>query len=144
MNIPFFTKKHKEHSLYERNTIALDVGTEYVKAAIFRVEDGQVHIKGYAKAKQQSDAMKGAMIVDLQNVIENCDMAIGEALYGIEKEELPTHVVMGIAGELVYGITIMAEYERPNPEKKIDQKEIDDAIASVRKNSFPEAKVQIS
>ena len=144
MNIPFFTKKHKEHSLYEKNTIALDVGTEYVKAAIFRVEDGQVHIKGYAKAKQQSDAMKGAMIVDLQNVIENCDMAIGEALYGIEKEELPTHVVMGIAGELVYGITIMAEYERPNPEKKIDQKEIDDAIASVRKNSFPEAKTQIA
>ena len=143
-NLSFLKNKSKDKDPFSENTIALDVGTEYVKSAIFSITNGQVHIKGYSKAKQQSDAMKGAMIVDLQNVIENCDLAIGEALSSVDKSEpLPKKVILGIAGELVYGITVMSSFERDNPESKIDQLELDKVISDVRKNSFPKAKEQI-
>lgn len=143
MKLPFLSKQDKKVEIGDETLLALDVGTTFVKAAVFKILDKKVHILGYGRASQQSDAMKGAMIINLQNVIENCDLAIGEAVRDL-KEDLPTKAIMGIAGELVRGVTIMAQYDREDPDKKINQKEIDDVIERVRTRAFEDVRHEIA
>lgn len=145
MKLPFLSKKNESSSKVEdeETLLALDVGTSFVKAVAFKVIRGEVHILGYGKAAQQSEAMKGAMIVNLQNVIENCDLAIGEAVREL-KEELPQKVILGIAGELVKGVTIMANYDREDPDVKIEKKEIEEVVQKVRGKAFGDVKGEIA
>lgn len=142
MKLPFLQKQTRK-SIGDEALLALDVGTTMVKAVVFKVVENKVHILGYGRAEQQSDAMKGAMIINLQNVIENCDLAIGEAVRGLN-EDLPTKVILGIAGELVRGVTIMAQYDRENPDAKITQKEIDEVIERVRSRAFEDVRHEIA
>jgi cell division protein FtsA len=144
MKLPGFTKKTKKEKVNDDETLlALDVGTSFVKALVFKVVKNKIHILGYGRSTQQSEAMKGAMIINLQNVIENCDLAIGEAVRDLD-EELPTKVIMGIAGELVKGVSIMAKYEREKPDEKIKQKEIEDVVEKVRSRAFENVKGEIA
>lgn len=150
MKLPFLktTKRKPKVNPDEEVMLALDIGTTYVKAAIFRVENGEVHIKGYSKIKQQSNSMRGAMIVNIKKVIAVCDLAIGEALNMADKiiaanreEEdyetpTPSKVVLGIAGEYVKGVAIMANYEREEPDEKITQEEVMDVVESVKEQAF--------
>ena len=147
MKLPF-VKRKQQVDPKEEVMMSLDIGTTYVKVAIFRVEDGEVHIKGYSKVRQQSNAMRGAMIVNIKKVISVCDLAIGEALNmadkiigeGMEEESYetptPSKVVLGIAGEFVKGVAIMANYEREDPQEKITQDEIRDVVESVKDQAF--------
>jgi cell division protein FtsA len=143
MKFPKLKKKEKEKATENETLLALDVGTSFVKAIIFKVEQNKVHILGYGKSAQQSDAMRGAMIINLKSVIENCDLAIGEAIRGLQVD-LPQKVIMGIAGELVKGVTIMAKYDREDPDAKIGQKEIDGVIDRVRSSAFEDVKSEIA
>lgn len=156
--LPFFRKspKNQQEDIY----LALDIGTEFVKAALFSVDftSLKIAIKGYSKVRQHSSAMQGAMIVNLENVISACDRAIGEALLDAdaianknlpEGEEpyrtpIPTRTVMGIAGELVQGITIMADYTREDPDSKIDETEMAEVIAHVKQQAFADAATDIA
>ncbi len=141
MKLPFFSKK-SNNEVSNETLLALDVGTKFIKACIFRVqEDRQVHIIGYARVPQHSNSMHSAMIVNLKNVISATDICVGKALAVADKIEgkevdLPKKVILGIAGELVKGVTIVADYERENPDKKIEQKELDEVITSVREELF--------
>lgn len=144
MKLPFISqKKDQDKDFLSDTLIALDVGTMFVKACVFRIEDKRVKVLGYGRAQQQSDAMKGAMIINLQNVIENCDLAIGEAVRDV-KGDLPTKVIIGIAGELVQGVTVLAKYEREDEDKKIDQKEIKQVVENVRKRAFTDVRTEIA
>jgi len=141
MKFPKLFKKTKKSA----NILALDIGTQFVKALVFKIEEGHIVPLGLGKARQQSDAMNGAMITDMQNVLENCDLAIGSAVESFNnKSDLPTSVVLGVAGELVQGSVILANYERENKDTKITKKEVDEVIANVRTNSFIEAKLEIA
>ncbi|MBU0975871.1 MAG: cell division FtsA domain-containing protein [Patescibacteria group bacterium] len=143
MKLPLFTKKEHKIDFENETLLALDVGTSFVKACVFQVKNNKVHILGYGRAAQQSDAMKGAMIVNLQNVIENCDLALGEAVKGLQTE-LPRKVIVGIAGELVKGVTIMAKYDRETPDVKITKKEIEEVVEKVRGQAFQNVKTEIA
>jgi cell division protein FtsA len=102
--------------------------------------------------------MQGAMIVNLENVINACDRAIGEALHNFEElinkdagpederfqAPLPTKAILGIAGELVQGITIMADYSREDPEAKIDEEEMNEVIMHVKEQAFSDAVIDIA
>jgi len=147
MYIPFISRKPKVDPSEEVN-LALDIGTSFIKAAIFQVEDNEVVVKGYAKIKQQSNAMHGAMIVNIKKVVSVCDLVIGEALHmadkiigqerKIESYETPTpsKVILGIAGEFVKGVAILANYEREDPNEKITIQEIQEVVESVKEQSF--------
>ncbi len=140
MKLPFRKQNKKEVSQNEV-LLALDVGTKFIKSVIFRKENGEVHVLGYARVPQQSNSMHSAMIVNLQNVIRATDICIGKALASADKVTgaevaLPKKVVLGIAGELVKGVTIVADYERENPDKKIEQKEVDDIVSKVKEQLF--------
>lgn len=147
MRLPF-GKREQKADPSEEVMMALDIGTTYVKVVIFKTEEQNLHIKGYAKVRQQSNAMRGAMIVNIKKVISVCDLAIGEALsmadkvIGKDMEEesyetpTPSKVVVGIAGEFVKGVAIMANYEREDPQEKITLEEINDVVESVKDQAF--------
>lgn len=116
--------------------LALDIGTEYVKAVIFTSKNGRIKIIGYGRSRQQVGAMKGAMVTNLQAVMENCDLAVGDAVRDLEESQFPSKMMMGIAGELVKGEVIIANYIRKNPEVKITKQEISDVINEVKEKTF--------
>lgn len=154
MKLPFLSKTNKTDN---EVLLALDVGTEFVKAVIFTVEEGDTSIKvlGYGRSRQHGSAMKGAMVINIDHVVNACDKAIGEALNNADEimsKELgveyvtpaPEKVLLGIAGELVKGVTIIADYSREEPDVKIEQKEIDEVITSIKEYSFNQAINDIS
>lgn len=154
MKLPFLNKTNKTDN---EVLLALDVGTEFVKAVIFTVEDGDTSIKvlGYGRSRQHGSAMKGAMVINIEHVVNACDKAIGEALNHADEimsKELgveyvtpaPEKALLGIAGELVKGVTIIADYSREEPDVKIEQKEIDEVITSIKEYSFNQAINDIS
>lgn len=149
MKLPFFGKKNNEVVSDDAVMLALDVGTKFVKAAIFKVIDNKVNVIGYSRAQQQSNAMHSAMIVNLENVISTTDICVGQAIASAEEvtgEEikLPEKVILGIAGELVKGVTVIADYEREKPDKKIDQKELDEVVAKVKEELFSKVEKDIA
>lgn len=147
MRLPF-GKKNEQKAPEDEVLLALDIGTSFVKAVIYQKQNNEVHVKGYAKVKQQVNAMRGAMVVNIQKVVSVCDLAIGEALamadkiIGEERGEenyespVPSNVVLGIAGELVKGVAIIVNYERENPEEKITQDEVNEVVESVKEQAF--------
>jgi len=136
--------------------VALDIGTEYVKAILFNVDsiERRINVKGYGRCRQHTNAMQGAMIINIENVTTACDMAIGSAIANAEKflndpsksqkMLIPRKVIIGIAGELVRGVTIMADYEREDPKAKINQKELDEVIKHIKEQAFNDALVDIA
>lgn len=129
--------------------LSIDIGTEYIKTAIFIVENGQVEVIGYNRTKQKSSSMYAAFVIDVKEVIDALDRSIGEAL-NVAKEMLgdeyakPKDAIVGIAGELVQGVTILANVERDNPDKEIDIKEINQIIQKVKKHTFESTKEDLS
>ena len=88
---------------YDNWAIALDIGTEFVKAIIFSVEDDKAVAKGYGIQRQKLSDISGGVVTDIHGVIKNCESALGVAAK--QAGVLPYQVVIGIAGELVKGTT---------------------------------------
>lgn len=143
---------NKSKKTVSRNSnyhLAVDIGTEFVKSAVFKEEDGEVIVLGYSRIKQKESSMYAAFIINLQAVIEACDRGVGDAVaQAMEKEgekfSIPTDVIIGIAGELVHGVTIMVNVERDNPDTKINQREIDKFVEKVKKYTFSSTVDEIS
>ncbi len=157
-SLPFFKKKvdAAAEGLDPGDVyLALDVGTRYIKSVLFRVPEGpsesDVTIIGYARVAQKYGAMRDAMIVNLQSVIEACDVCVGRSMDIAEKRlgeiPLPRRAVVGIAGELVKGVSIVANYKRDETNgsgAKITQEEIDAVVAQVKGEAFAGALAQIA
>ena len=142
-------KSKKTVSRSSNYHLAIDIGTEFVKSAVFKVEEDEVVILGYSRIKQKESSMYAAFIINLQAVIEACDRGVGEAVsQAMDKEGdkfvIPNDVIIGIAGELVHGVTIMVNVERDNPESKITQKEVDKFVEKVKKYTFSSTVEEIS
>lgn len=146
----FGLNKNKKSAPRQSNYhLSVDIGTEYIKSAVFKVEDGDVVILGYSRIKQKESSMYAAFIINLQSVIESCDKSIGEAVtQAMEQEgpnfEIPTDVIIGIAGELVHGVTIMVNVERDNQGSKITEKEIEKFVDKVKRYTFSSTIDEIS
>lgn len=149
MKLPFL---HKEDNTDDQVLLALDVGTEFVKAVLFTKEDSdeKIQVIGYGKSRQHGSAMKGAMVINIEHVVNACDKAIGEALTSADEvmskkmgtdyvTPAPEKVMLGIAGELVKGVTIMADYSREDADLKIEKEEIEEVLISVKEHSFAQA-----
>src|SRR5262245_2200921 len=50
---------------------SLDVGTEYVKALVFRIEDGAGSVVGAGRHRQGLGQMQAATVTDIAGVVEN-------------------------------------------------------------------------
>jgi cell division protein FtsA len=132
-----------------KNYLALDIGTEFIKTVLFQIVDGKVEVVGYDRAPQKANAMRGALIINLQNVIDVVDVSIGNAIHMAEEilqrpVGLPEEVVLGIAGELVKGVVIVVNVEREDPGAKITEKEVEQIVSRIKKQAFEGAKEEIA
>ncbi|NTU69431.1 hypothetical protein HGB13_01185, partial [bacterium] len=69
-----FTNKNKGNY-----ACALDIGTEFVKALVFRIEDGKGHVIGVGRQRQGLGDMHAGAVTDIAGVINNCAKALERA-----------------------------------------------------------------
>ncbi|MCC7543495.1 rod shape-determining protein [bacterium] len=121
--------------------VSLDIGTEYVKVLIGEVKGDQVEIIGAARQRQRLTDMASGAVTDIAGVVENCDAAlrIAERASGV----VARNTVIGIAGELVKGMTTSVSYRRSKPEIQIDMVELRDIIERVQRAAFEKARSQL-
>ncbi len=122
--------------------VALDIGTEFVKVLIGRVTDTGLEIIGVGRAHQELTDMQAGAIADIASVVSNCDAALTEAE---EQAGVSSNTaVIGIAGELVKGLTTTVRVKRKNPERELDMKEVERIIAVVQDRAQQRAKQQLA
>lgn len=122
--------------------VGLDIGTEYVKALIARVEGETIEIIGVGRAHQDLDDMHSGAIADIGGVVRNCEEALAQAeeQAGIQGKK----AIIGIAGELVKGLTSTIRYKRPQPDRVLDTSEMEFIIEKVQERAQLKAQKQIA
>lgn len=124
--------------------VALDIGTEYVKALIGKVSADTNHIDiiGVGRERQRISDMQAGAIADIPSVVENCDQALGKAedMAGVSVRS----AVIGIAGELVKGTTTTVKITRKVPTKPLDTAEMEKIIRLVQERAGVRAKQQLA
>lgn len=124
--------------------VALDIGTEFVKALIGRVVDGNegIEIIGVGRKHQALSDMQAGAIADISSVVENCDQALAQA-----EEQAGVSArsgIIGIAGELVKGTTTTVHCARKVPDKPLDISEMERIIKLVQSRAETKAKQQLA
>ena len=137
--VAFARGKHRDTNKY---IVALDVGTEFVKALIARVDKEKMTIIGTGRRRQHLTDMQAGAIADIQGVVQNCNQALAEAeeQAGVSARS----VIVGIAGELVKGTTITVRCTRKDPNRDIDGEEMDRIIAIVQEKSEQKARKNLA
>jgi len=122
---------------------ALDIGTEFVKALVFEIDDQGVGVvRGVGRKRQGLAHMQSGTVTDINAVVDNCSVALQEA------EEMagfrPTQCVIGIAGELVKGFTTTHSQERKRADVQITDAELQKLIDGVQQAALREAERAIT
>lgn len=132
------TKGDKDDNLL----VGLDIGTEFVKALIARVEGDELEIIGVGRARQGLSDMHGGAIADIGGVVRNCEDALSQAEQQAGAQG--RKAVIGIAGELVKGFTSTIRYKRPQPDRALDINEMEFIIEKVQERAQGKAQSQIA
>ncbi len=133
--MPIFGRKSK---LDDKTFFSLDIGTEFVKVLVCDIEEDNVIILGFGKERQPLNAMKGGVVTNIKSVVTTCQKAIDLAMEGLDID-IPKKTVIGIAGELVKGVGVKINYEREDPEQKIDEAEIRRILDKIHATAHDEA-----
>lgn len=122
--------------------VALDIGTENVKALIGRIMGDTIEIIGVGRAHQELADMQAGAIADIAGVVKNCDeaMSIAEKMAGVSVRG----TVIGIAGELVKGTTTTVKFTRKDATKQLDMPEVERIIKLVQEKAQNKAKQQLA
>lgn len=130
--------KFRKQTDSTRYLVALDIGTEYVKALIGRVVDNQVEIIGVGRQHQRLTDMQSGAVTDIAGVVDNCDSALRQAeeTAGIVAKD----TVIGIAGELVKGTATTVKYKRTDPQSRIEMPELRKILDRVQDRAFDRAR----
>ncbi len=122
--------------------LALDVGTEVIKALVFKIESGKGRVIGVGRQRQRLGDMQNGAITDINGVIESCHVAVERAVEMAGYR--PDQVILGIAGELVKGTTTTVHYERLRPQSKIDLAELKNIVHKIQWRAFDQARRQLA
>jgi len=135
-------RKSRKENAANDYIVALDIGTEYVKALIAKLDGDKLDIVGVGRAHQQISDMYSGAIADISGVVRNCEDALSEAeeQAGLQAKR----VVIGIAGELVKGMTNTIRYRRPQPDRPLDTAEMEFIIEKVQERAQIKAQKQIA
>lgn len=127
------------------HALALDIGTEVVKALIFKVDEEAEKglVIGVGRARQRLGDMQSGAVSDISGVVASCEEAIARAeeMAGVRRVE---QSILGIAGELVKGSTTTVHYERLKPEIRIDLPELKNIIQKVQWKAFDRIRQQLA
>lgn len=131
--------------------LALDIGTEFVKAIVFKIEKSssdneeaknQAIIVGVGRQRQMPNQMRAGAVADIEGVAFVCQKAVDEAV-SIAKLK-PTRVVIGIAGEFIKGATTNFVYKRSRSEQRISSSELKNIIQKIQWKAFDKIRSQIA
>lgn len=125
-----------------QHLVALDIGTEVVKALIAKVTEDGAEIIGVGRAHQALSDMQAGAIADISSVVANCDKALAEAEEQAKVSARTT--VIGIAGELVKGTTLSVRVTRKDSSKALDMPEVERIIKLVQQRAEDRAKKQLA
>lgn len=122
--------------------VGLDIGTEYVKVAIAHVKGDEIEVVGAGRAHQELGDMHAGAIADIAGVVRNCETALAaaEEQAGLQAKRC----VIGIAGELVKGVTNTIRYRRPQPDRPLDEAEMEFIIEKVQDRAAAKAQKEIA
>lgn len=123
--------------------LALDIGTEFVKAILAKPsKKGVLEILGVGKAKQADGNMHAGAVADIPAVVSVCE----KALLQVEEQagERAELTVVGIAGELIKGNTTTVNYNRKDPNRPITEDEMQEIIKKVQQKSGEVAKKTVA
>src|SRR3990167_7173021 len=115
------TKRNKQGD--GQYIVGLDIGTEFVKALIGKIVEGnKIEIIGTGRTHQELSDMQAGAISDISAVVNNCDQALNQAEQqaGVSARG----AVIGIAGELVKGTTTHVRCRRKDPTKEMGMEEV--------------------
>ena len=132
-------KKSKESANY---LLALDIGTEYVKALIAKKGKNTIKIVGVGKAHELTTNMYAGAIADIEGAAQTCEEAVAKAedMAGVRANE----VVVGIAGELIKGNTASIKYRRADASKPITDAEMEKIIRPVQEKAGERARREVA
>jgi cell division protein FtsA len=122
--------------------VALDIGTEFVKALIARVIGDELEVIGMGRTHQELSDMQAGAVADIAAVVGNCDRALAaaEQQAGVSARS----AVIGIAGELVKGTTSMVRFTRKSPSKEISIDEMARIIELVQERAETKARQELT
>ena len=122
--------------------LALDIGTEYVKALIAKKSKNTLRIVGVGKAHELPTNMYAGAIADIDGVAQTCEEALAKAeeMAGVRAQE----VVIGIAGELIKGNTASIKYRRADASKPITDAEMENIIKQVQQRAGERARREVA
>jgi cell division protein ftsA len=127
----------------ENILLALDIGTEFVKAVIAeKTSDDNLNIIGVGKEHQSMGNMYAGAVADIQAVVSTCEKALSRAeeMAGVVSKTC----VVGIAGELIKGNTRTVRYKRKDSNKPITDNEMQQIIQKVQDKAGEQAKQEIA
>ncbi len=133
--------KLKPKKVAKQYLVALDIGTENVKALVAEAKDNAIEIIGVGRAHQGLSDMQAGAISDIAAVVKNCDDALNQAEQQAGASARPA--IIGIAGELVKGTTTTVRIRRKDPTKELDFEEVERIITLVQKRAQERAKQQL-
>ena len=122
--------------------LALDIGTEYVKALIAKKSRTDIKIVGVGKAHEAAGNMVNGAIADIAGVAKVCEEALvkAEDMANVRARE----VVIGIAGELIKGNTTSIRYRRSNADTPITNDEMSKIIKKVQARAGERARKEVA
>ena len=123
---------------FDDYAISLDIGTEFVKTIIFKVGGDKAKVIGVGRQRQRLADIQGGVVTDIYGVIRNCEAALEQA--ATQAKIMPEQVIIGIAGELVKGITTQVKVLRPNQNLKIANDELEKIVGRIQKETYERAK----
>ncbi len=135
-------RKRANDSIDRNYIVAVDIGTEFVKAMIAKIDGDNLQVVGVGKVRQDVSDMHSGAIADIAGVVRNCEEALAEAedQAGLQAKR----AVIGIAGELVKGTTNTIRYRRPQPDRPLDESEMEFIIDKVQERAQAKAQRQIA
>ncbi len=138
-------KLTKNNSKKDDLMLALDIGTEWVKVILYKIdnENKKGIIIGQGQVRQKLGSMTSGAVSNIKGVIKTCQEAIDQAKTQAKVQNVKK-VIMGIAGELVKGTTTTVHYERANPEIRIDLPELRNILQKVQWKAFDRIKKQLA
>lgn len=140
---PALTKPQTAPKAGDDYLLALDIGTEFVKAVIAQQDkNGHLNVVGVGRARQAAGNVYAGAIADIPGVISVSEKALADA----EAEAGVTSrlAVVGIAGELIKGNTSTVRYRRQNGNKPLTEQEMALIIKRVQEKAGEQAKKAIA
>jgi len=136
------SKKERPNSKY---LLSLDIGTEVMKGLLFSMSNLGVDIWSSYQVSQQTHAMRSGVILNQDTVLENGRLCVQKLVEKLDPEEVPTKMVLGMAGELVNGISIRVSYERGNDaRRKISESEANSVVENVISDILTKGKGELA